>query len=360
MEKRIFFDFLAYSLSGNRETPQFVNAIDWDEMYRIGSEQSLLGVLFCGISQLPKEAAPGRELLLKWYSAAEQIRRRNIVMNNATAEVYRLITHEGAAACVLKGQGNAVMYADPYSRTSGDIDVWMNCGRKAVRRIGRKLFREKDDIRFHHYEFVYNGGVDVELHVYPSIMNNPFYNRRMRKWFGSMFGMQSNNVAELPGGGCAAVPTPAFNVVYQLAHVYHHFFDEGIGLRQLVDYMHVLMAYGKEREHADCVNTLRRLGLYKFAGAVSWVLREMLHLDPRFLIVPPDARRGRVLLSEVMNGGNFGRYDVKYGGLPGKGMASKYFTKIRRNMNFVLLYPSEVIAEPLFRTWHFVWRQFHG
>ena len=38
--------------------------------------------------------------------------------------------NEGFANCILKGQGNALLYPDPYMRTPGDIDIYLEGGRK--------------------------------------------------------------------------------------------------------------------------------------------------------------------------------------------------------------------------------------
>ena len=101
---------------------------------------------------------------------------------------------------------------------------------------------------------------------------------------------------------------------------------------------------------------LKYLGLWKFAGAVMYVLKEVLGLSEDKMIVPMDEKRGRLLLAEIMNGGNFGRHFSKYGHFTQQGMAKKYFLKIWRNMHFVRYYPAEALCEPLFRTWHFFWR----
>ena len=37
----------------------------------------------------------------------------------------------------------------------------------------------------------------------------------------------------------------AFNVIYQLTHLYHHFLDEGIGMRQIIDYFLVVNDFSK-------------------------------------------------------------------------------------------------------------------
>ena len=104
---------------------------------------------------------------------------------------------------------------------------------------------------------------------------------------------------------------------------------------------------------------LKYLGLWKFAGAVMYVLHEALGLSEEKMIAPMDEKRGKLLLAEILNGGNFGRHFTKYGHFTQQGMAKKYFLKIWRNMHFVRYYPAEAFSEPIFRTWHFFWRLKH-
>ena len=101
---------------------------------------------------------------------------------------------------------------------------------------------------------------------------------------------------------------------------------------------------------------LKYLGLWKFAGAVMYVLHEALGLSEEKMIAPMDEKRGMLLLAEILNGGNFGKHFTKYGHFTQQGMAKKYFLKIWRNMHFVRYYPAEALSEPIFRTWHFFWR----
>ncbi|MBM0131335.1 nucleotidyltransferase family protein [Segatella copri] len=361
-----FFAFLKYCLGNKRNMSRVVAGMDWQMLYSFASKQALLGLCFNGIERLGKEYPEelkqnpiGRELLMTWMGKAQQIRRQNMKVNAVAGKLFAMLREDGLRCCILKGQGNALMYPNPYSRTPGDMDVWVNTSREQITEYAKTHFKLEDDIRFHHLETTMDG-VPVELHFFPGIMNNPIYNARLLKWFKRNADLQCSNVVSLSDGiGEIAIPTTAFNVVYQLCHLYHHFFDEGIGMRQIIDYYYVV----NNDELLVIRDTLQRelkyLGLWKFAGAVMYVLHEALGLSEEKMIAPMDEKRGKLLLTEILNGGNFGRHFAKYGHFTQQGMAKKYFLKIWRNMHFVRYFPAEALSEPIFRTWHFFWRLKH-
>lgn len=358
--------FLNYYLGKKVDMSMVVAKIDWRQLYTFASRQALLGFCFDGIGRLTKEFSEelkqnpmGRDLLMTWMGKAQQIRRQNIKVNVVASKLYSMLREDGLRCCILKGQGNALMYPNAYSRNPGDIDVWVNASREQITEYAKKHFMIGDDIRYHHLETTLDG-VPVELHFFPGIMNNPIYNARLQKWFKRNADLQCSNVVSLPDGiGEIAIPTTAFNVIYQLTHLYHHFFDEGIGMRQIIDYYYVV----NNDELLVIRDTLQRelkyLGLWKFAGAVMYVLHEALGLSEEKMIVPMDEKRGKLLLAEILNGGNFGKHFTKYSGFTHQSMGKKYFLKIWRNMHFVRYYPAEALSEPIFRTWHFFWRLKH-
>ena len=360
----MIFAFLKYCLGNKVDINNIVVDINWQQLYTFASKQSLLGFCFDGIERLTKDFSEelkqnpmGRDLLMTWMGAAQQIRRQNMKVNAVAGKLFSMLREDGFRCCILKGQGNALMYPNPYSRTPGDIDVWVNASREQITEYAKKHFKLGDDIRFHHLETTMDG-VPVELHFFPCSMNNPIYHARLQKWFRRNVDLQCSHIVGLPDGAVdIAIPTTAFNVVYQLTHLYHHFFDEGIGMRQIIDYYYVVSMLNVNCEMLTCLpKELKYLGLWKFAGAVMYVLHEALGLSEEKMIAPIDEKRGKLLLAEILNGGNFGKQFTKYGHFTQQGMAKKYFLKIWRNMHFVRYYPTEALSEPIFRTWHFFWR----
>ena len=359
-----FFAFLKYCLGYKGNISRVVDSMDWQELYSFASKQALLGLCFDGIERLGKENPEelrqnpiGRELLMTWMGKAQQIRRQNMKVNIVASKLYSMLRGDGLRCCILKGQGNALMYPNPYSRTPGDVDVWIDASRERIMEYTQKKFELGDDIRLQHLETSLDG-VPVELHFFPCSMNNPLYHARLQKWFRRNADLQCSHIVGLPDrAGDIAIPTSAFNVVYQLCHLYHHFFDEGIGMRQIIDYYYVVSMLNVNCEMLTWLpKELKHLGLWKFAGAVMYVLHEALGLSEEKMIAPMDEKRGKLLLAEILNGGNFGKHFTKYGHFTQQGKAKKYFLKIWRNMHFVRYYPAEALSEPIFRTWHFFWR----
>ena len=244
--------FLNYCLGKKVDMSMVVAKIDWRQPYTFASRQALLGFCFDGIERLTKEFSEelkqnpmGRDLLMAWMGKAQQIRRQNIKVNVVASKLYSMLREDGLRCCILKGQGNALMYPNAYSRNPGDIDVWVNASREQITEYAKKHFEIGDDIRYHHLETSLDG-VPVELHFFPGIMNNPIYNARLQKWFKRNVNLQCSHIVGLPdGAGDIAIPTTAFNVIYQLTHLYHHFFDEGIGMRQIIDYFLVVCDFYK-------------------------------------------------------------------------------------------------------------------
>ena len=356
--------FLRYSLGDKADLSIGVTKTDWQQLYTFASNQAIIGICFDGIKRLGNEYSEElkknpieRNLLMTWMGAAQQIHRQNMKVNMVASKLYSMLRGDGLRCSILKGQGNALVYPNPYSRTPGDIDVWVNASREDITEYAKIHFKLEDDIRFHHLETTMDG-VPIELHFFPCTMNNPIYNARLQKWFKRNADLQCSNVVSLPDGiGELAIPTTAFNVIYQLTHLYHHFFDEGIGMRQIIDYYYVVSMLNVDCEMLTWLpKELKHLGLWKFARTVMYVLHETLGLPEEKMIAPMDEKRGKLLLAEILNGGNFGQHFTKYGHFTQQGMAKKYFLKIWRNMHFVRYYPAEALCEPIFRTWHFFWR----
>lgn len=354
-QQKIFFDFLRFCIGSAKEIPDSLKEADWKELYAIAQKQCLVGFLFDGIKKLPAEyVGMKKELLLQWMAESQMLEKANVRLNDAAIQVSEWFRKKGFRTCILKGQGNALMYPNPYSRTPGDIDIWVEGGDKWVISFVRSI-SPHEKACYHHIEFPSYKGVEVEVHYRPSFLLCFWHNRKLQKYYERVKEEQFSHRVMLGEQGEVAIPTAEFNVIFQLTHIFTHLMNEGIGLRQLVDYYFLISMLSVNCEMLTSLQKgLKDLGLLKFAGAIMYIMKEVLGMPAFRLIVPPNEKYGKFVLNEVLEAGNFGKHDGR--NRFGKSQFGHNLQRVYRDMRLVRYFPAEALCEPIFRVWHFFWR----
>ena len=351
----LFFEILRVALGRQLGLSVIPTPEKWRELYRMAVKQTLAGVIFVAIERLPQEQRPPREVLLQWYMLKERIVQGNRLLNQRAVETMDYFRKEGFGCCILKGQGIAMLYPDPLLRTSGDIDIWLGGGRKRIYDFARSRVGLQG-LTYQHVHYPLHKDAEVEVHTTPGYLYAPIPNRRLQRFFETYANEQFSHEVALPEGvGNICVPTAEFNRVYILLHIYMHLFGEGIGLRQVLDYYYVLRQPTTKESSERTVETLRKLRMTRFAQAMMWVMQTVFGLEEEYLVVKPDAREGRFLLSEIMQAGNFGKYDARIDRTNHHKLLPRLCNSLRRNWKFFLRYPHEMIWNVPFRTWQYVW-----
>ena len=134
-----------------------------------------------------------------------------------------------------------------------------------------------------------------------------------------------------------------------------HLFGEGIGLRQVLDYYYLLRQPATAESRERTVATLRQLRMMRFARAMMWVQQQVFGLEEQYLLVEPDEREGRFLLSEIMLAGNFGKYDARIDRTNHHKLVPRVWNSIKRGWKFFVHYPHEMVWNVPFRAWQYVW-----
>ena len=242
---QIFFDFLRFCIGSDSEISSSLKEVDWKELYAIAKKQCLVGVLFDGIKKLPAEhVGMKKELLLQWMAECQMLEKANVRLNDAAIQFSEWFRKKGFRTCILKGQGNALMYPNPYSRTPGDIDIWVEGGDKRVISFVSSI-SPHEKACYHHIEFPSYKGVEVEVHYRPSFLLCFWHNRKLQKYYERVKEEQFSHRVMFSDQREVAIPTVEFNLIFQLTHIFSHLMNEGIGLRQLLDYYYVLCDFYK-------------------------------------------------------------------------------------------------------------------
>ena len=405
MEEKVYFEFLQVAVGNRKSLSVSVTDADWQRLFEFCKRQALIGG---GFSAVEKLHAMGvvcpAALRMQWMAVALQIETRNALLNNQCSQLARRYEHDGLSTCILKGQGNCLNYPEGLRtrRMPGDIDVWTApiCdisvavqtgsndveyatykGFRAVREYVRMQHRiegyfEKPVVRYHHIEAPKIDGTEVEVHFRPCYAHSPLRNWRMQRWFEEHADVCMKNKTHMG----FAVPTASVNVVYQMCHLFSHYFDEGLGLRQLMDYYFALRVWHNDvmeckdlqsqgmwseglgtpvLSKEEVMAVIRSFGMGKFAAAVMFVLHEVFAMPSLYYICEPNEKEGKKLLEEIMKGGNFGQYDTRDAALKKGGMVKHGVWKLKRVMRLMRSYPEEALWEPVFRVWHLGWRLIH-
>lgn len=332
----LFYMLLRLSLGLAREFPDGVSADDWRRLYQMAVRQSLVGVCYQGVCQLKDNHQLPMEITMQWTCEAEMVKGLNQLLYQEAARLTNEFAEKGRQTAILKGQANARLYPDKYARQPGDIDIWIAGGRKSVLAL---IDGQKASMAYHHAHLPKNeNGVEVEIHFRPASGHfNPITNRRLQHWLE-----QEIQHTELTPEGFY-VPSVRFALVMQLAHIQRHFLGEGVGLRHVCDYYWLLQ--NATNDDLQCVSEqLRRLGLHHTAGALMWVLAQVLQLPEHLMLCQPDGFRGEWMLREIMAGGNFGRY-AKRAQL---GLWRRFVQGKRRRLQLMRFNASEMLWQELF------------
>lgn len=407
MIEQLFYQLIRVALGTQETLSPTPSPKQWQALYDMAKKQSLVGICFVGVQRLsctsydndnkngnenvdkngngnendngngnhnhpytdPCEVLSTRWNLpelqyLKWMGMAAKIQQRNETVNRQCVELQRTFAVDGIATRILKGQGIAVLYKSSHQqdknstsdlsflRQSGDIDLWVDAPKDQVV-AWAKAHGETEPAGYLHVGCRVFGDTEVELHYRPTYCRCLWHNARMQKFCEKR--LMDYEIHER-----LVVPTWDFNVVYILSHIYRHLFGLGIGMRQLMDYYFVLCTQeesglkglsGESSNHSNSsklLRTLRTLGLYKFASAVMYVLREVFHMDERYMICPVDEHRGRALLRDVMLMGNFGHQDERQKKAR-KTISGSLWWKLKRDMELVRFYPAETLSEPIWK-----------
>jgi hypothetical protein len=343
-----YIRFLRWCLQPSEQRPD-VSKINWTNLLSFARKQCIVGIYWLGIEKLGDvDNKPNETEIMSWMEDVIKIKRQGQLLDRKVVELCRHFKDEGYEYCILKGQTNNRFYPEPYCRTPGDIDIWVNSTRKELLKVILSKY-DNTIVCYHHLEYPYFKDTSVEAHIYPTFSTNPINNYRIQKFFASEAKRQMRNTIPLSIGQETVGLTDDVNILYQLMHMHRHMCEEGLGLRQLIDYFFLIKGSSlsvKDRERL--VRRIKRFHLTKFAKGILYLLHTQLGMDKKYLFLPEDDKEGEYLLIQILQGGNFGKYNEIVQGYK----KSPHWQRFPRRIAFFLSKwrhdPYEILWQPLF------------
>jgi len=331
--QKVFFELVRAGLwESQRPVPGFTSQVssdvEWEQVYRLAQEQSVVGLVAAGLERVKDIKVP-QTVALSFAGDVIQIEQRNKAMNVFVARLIEKLRENDIYAVLVKGQGIAQCYEQPLWRSSGDVDLLLsedNYEKAKKVLLPLALSVEQEFVFLTHLGMTIDGW-EVELHgsqrprltkridrAVDEVQGDVFYGGKVRSWMN--------------GQTQVFLPAPDEDVIFVFTHILHHYYQEGIGLRQICDWCRLLWTYREALNHGLLESRIKKMGLlteWKAFGAYA----------VEYLGMPQDAmplyssdkkwlKKAKRINDFVMEVGNFGHNRAKIirGSLVGRKAAS--------------------------------------
>ena len=283
--------------------------IEWQEVYRLATEQSILGLVLAGLEH--SDLKPPKELLLPWIGEVQQIEQRNKEMNAFVADIIEKLRMADIYTLLVKGQGIAQCYEKPLWRSCGDVDFLLsdsNYEKAKSFLIPQASSVEKEGVAAKHLGMKIDSW-EVELHgtmrsnclakmdkEIDAVLYDVFYGGNVKYWMN--------------GSTQVFLPRADEDVFIVFTHILKHFFHEGIGLRQICDWCRLLWTNSDRLNVALLEKRLIRAGI--MSEWITFAFLSVNHLGMPVTAMPlysnenKWARKAEKVMEIIFENGNFG------------------------------------------------------
>lgn len=329
------------------------NEIDWMAQLSLADKQTMIGILYGGMLRLAERIPVSVSNRLQLHSAATFVIERNQQVNETVTKLFDLLEEGGIHAFLLKGQGVGMYYPSPEYRQSGDIDIYAHEQFEKVNSlfsIHPEIEKTEETVKHQSYDWC-----EIEIENHHQIVE--FYSRKYRKAWNRIFEESMLHEPTEQFHNAPLFPSE-LNLLYVFIHFLHHLMREGVGLRQLCDWLVMLKAKHAEIDKKLFLRHAEALGLTRAMTAACYIGVEYFKLNHQSVPFDIDTKQARedgdFMLRDILTQGNFGHES----GLYERGSLSKstaaYWGRMKRLWKFRRFQPLEALSFPFSRLFYWL------
>lgn len=284
--------------------------IVFSDVYRLTEEQTVEGLVAAGLEHVVDVKVP-QNVVLQVIGCTLQLEHRNKIMNSFIADLIDNLRNKDIYTLLVKGQGIAQCYERPLWRSPGDVDLLLSADNYNKAKIMLLPLAQNVESEFgtqKHLGMTINGML-IELHgtlhsrlskrvdrEIDNVQNECFLHGAVRSWWN----------------GHTQVFLPAVNqdVIFIFTHILHHFFIEGVGLRQVCDWCRLLWAKQSEIDVDLLEKRLFKMGIMSewkaFASLAVVFLGMPAEAMPLYAVSEKWTIKASMVMRYVLESGNFG------------------------------------------------------
>ena len=256
-----FFELVRAGLWNKEVRLSQYGDIDFNEIYRLAQEQSVVGLVASGLEKVTNVKVP-QTMALTIAGEVLQLEQRNKAMNQFVARLVVDMRKAGIYTLLVKGQAVAQYYEKPLWRACGDVDFFLsddNYEKAKAFLIPMASDVETEYVGAKHLGMTIGGWV-VELHGSLRVGLPNRINRELDEIYTDTFNNGSVRSWDNKGTQIFTL-SKENNIVYVFVHFFNHFYKEGVGLRQICDWCRLMWTYRNEIDVKKIEGRIKRMGL---------------------------------------------------------------------------------------------------
>jgi len=341
------------------------NESDWESLRLKAKSHCVEGLCFPAVKAL--DICP-RPVYMQWMASAMRVQDRNRQVNEVLDKACKTLQEHNIPFVVMKGQTVGALYGELSDlRSPGDIDILVfdQLQEKAVWTLQLAGANVTDSNPEKHTSCRLDD-VEIEVHHIPVDLFSPSALNYVTE-------NASINRFTVNVDGVGKVPTfePEFNCTYMLAHMVHHLLTEGLGLRQVCDWIVLMQNFQNRLLDANYSMSLRdhlkNSGMDDAYCTMVRVAHKYFNLNVPKVGVESDLEEyddmcensADTFINYVYESGNFGRnLNEKKDSKSLKGNLSNAILYCKHCKKFYMMAPSEVRWFLVTRLYRWIYKKF--
>ena len=357
---QLFLSLLRAALFGEKPEASAFAEADWKQIFHLADIQTVSSLVLDGMGMLPPSVLRltlGEKM--KLAGKMQRMEQVNSLHRSVIVKIDKALKAEGISVVFMKGQTVALRYPSPLHRTPGDIDFVVSLADfERTMAVMEKLGKVDHGLVHEHHGMAWVDGVTVEPHYKVHNYQRPSTDRAMQEIFSSVFPTQLTHV-DMDGNDVPILP-PTFESVFLISHMVNHVYEEGLGLRQAIDYAMFLHHCADKIDWMQHHEWLYRMRMERAWRIFTCICVEYLGLPLHSQVEPfsyNERKWTAKMMEDILRVGNFGRgeYVFEHYGL--MDAWRNYCWVVKRCLHLGFVCPSEARWWMISKVKRFFWKK---
>ena len=319
MNKKFFLAAIRAALENKTvEWDDSITVEEWKRFFQVAFLQNVLPLVANSVFESEVYKRSGRPFLAEIRNCVRHLVVGQIRKTEEFLELYKLLLWNGLQPIVVKGIVCRKLYPNPDNRLSSDEDLYVSEGtfeqcHKLLLESGMEIVaRDVPNVNILH-EVTYtkkDGALCVELHK--ELFGTEFEAyANMNEQFENVF---DNSVCFDINGVEIRTMNHSMHLLFLIIHIFKHFINSGVGIRQVCDIVMYANAYGSQVDWDFVMEACKVLNADIFAVALFDIGRNYLEFDMDRACYPEQWKTIEIesedLLDDIIDAGVYGNSDM--------------------------------------------------